>query len=159
ERLARSGEIRAAIAALAQSLPAAEAVAWALASIRQIEPAGAKPEAAKPEFLAAIESIERWLAEPNDELRRAAKLAADRAGIATPAGCLALAIFFSGGSIAPAEAPAAPQAPPEVCGKMVAGAMNLAAALDPRNAPERLRAFFDQGMRAAAKLKIWEKEA
>ena len=154
EQMVRGGEIRASIGALAQVLPRAEAIAWALASIRGIEPVLQKTGAAK-----AVESIEKWLAEPGEERRRAVRIAADQAGIRTPAGCLGMAVFYSGGSIGPPDSPAAPEPPPALCGKMICGAIALAVALDPRQAPQRLRAFFDAGMRRANDLKVWEKEA
>lgn len=154
EQLVRGGEIRSGLGALAQVLPKAEAIAWGLASIRSVEPA--IQTAGAP---GAVQAIEKWLAEPGEERRRAVREAADRAGIATPAGCLGMAVFYSGGSIGPAESPVSPEPARHVCGKMVAGAIALAVALDPVRAAERLRGFFDGGMRRANELKIWEKEA
>jgi hypothetical protein len=153
EELARGGRVREAVNSLVQVLPKGDAIAWGLESIRRVDAAVAKRGA--PE---AIQFIEAWLADPNDDRRRAAKLAADRAGLVTPPGCLAFAVFLSGGSIAPAEAPVVPEPPPHVCARMVAGAMSLAVALEPRSAPERLRSFLDTGVRRAEQLKLWEKE-
>jgi hypothetical protein len=154
ETLARAGRPREGVSVLAQVLPRGEAIAWGLESIRAVEPAAARPGAA-----AAMKAIEEWLVEPNDDKRRLAKAAGDQAGIATPAGCLAFAVFLSGGSMAPAEAPVAPEPPPHVCARMVVGALGLAVALDPRTTLERLRMFFDNGFRRADQLKIWEREA
>jgi hypothetical protein len=154
EQLVRGGEIRAAISALAQVLPRGEAIAWALGSIRGVEPVMQKRGAAE-----AIQAIEKWLAKPDEEHRRVAREAADQAGIATPAGCLGMAVYYSGGGIGPADSPVSPEPARHVCGKMVAGALALAVALDPVRAAERLRAFFDAGMRRANASKIWEKEA
>src|ERR1700694_1771337 len=44
---------------------------------------------------------ERWVAATTDATRRAAMPAAEAADIGTPAGCTAVAAFFSGGSLAP----------------------------------------------------------
>src|SRR5258708_1002084 len=78
EQLARGGQVRAAINALALFVPKVEAIAWGLASVRSVNAAMAKPGAE-----GAVESIEQWLAAPNDERRRAARIAAEKGGIAT----------------------------------------------------------------------------
>lgn len=153
EQLARVGQVRAGVSALAQVLPKGEAIAWGLASVRTIEAAIIKPGGA-----AAAELIEQWLKEPNEERRRAARDLAGKVGLATPAGCLAMAVFYSGGSMAPPESPVSPEPAANICGKMVAGAMSLAVALDPVRAAEHLRGFLDRGMRLANERKIWEKE-
>jgi hypothetical protein len=152
--LSRAGRVREAMNSLVQVLPKTEAIAWGLESIRRVDVA--LIHRGGPE---AIERIEAWLAEPNEERRRAAKAAADQAGLVTPPGCLAFAVFMSGGSMAPAEAPVVPEPPPDVCGRMVAGAMSLAVALEPRVTQERLRAFVETGLRRADHLKIWENGA
>jgi hypothetical protein len=154
EELARGGRVREAMNSLVQVLPKGDAIAWGLESIRRVDAAVVKRGA--PE---AIQFVEEWLRDPNDDRRRAAKRAAEQAGLVTPPGCLAFAVFLSGGSMAPAEAPVAPEPPSHVCGRMVAGAMSLAVALEPRTAPERLRSFLDTGLHRAEQLKVWEKEA
>ena len=56
-----------------------------------------------------LDSVSRWLADPTDEHRRAAMSAAESKDFETPADWVALAAFWSGGSIAPldlAEVPA-----------------------------------------------------
>jgi len=152
DELARGGRVREAVNSLAQVMPKGDAIAWGLDTIRRVDVALLKRGG--PE---AMQHVEEWLKEPNEDRRRAAKAAADRAGLATPPGCLAYAVFMSGGSMAPAEAPVAPEPPPHVCGRMVAGAMSLAVALEPRTTQERLRAFLDAGLRRAEQIKIWEK--
>src|SRR5271156_1465630 len=153
EELARGGRVREAVNSLVQVLPKGDAIAWGLESIRRVDVALLHRGGQE-----AIQHVEEWLKEPSEERRRAAKVAADRAGLATPPGCLAFAVFMSGGSMAPAEAPVAPEPPPHVCGRMVAGAMSLAVALEPRTTQERLRAFLDTGLRRAEQIKLWEKE-
>jgi hypothetical protein len=153
ETLVRAGRARDGVNSLAQVLPRGEAIAWGLESIRAVEPAVKRPGAAE-----AVQAIEEWLKEPNDDRRRSVKAAGDQAGIGTPAGCLAFAVFLSGGSMAPAEAPVAPEPPPHVCARMVAGSLGLAVALDPRTTLERLKAFFENGFRRADQLKVWEQE-
>jgi len=153
ERLARAGRERDAVSAIAQLLPKADAVAWALESVRKMEGTSAKPPAA-----AALKSIEDWLKEPSDERRRAAYAAAEQAGLGSPAGCLGLAVFLSGGSMAPATAPVTVEPAPHLCGKTVAGAIMMATVTDPRNAAAHCRAFLDRGFQRADALKLWEEK-
>ena len=153
ELLAHRERLRDSISALAQAFPPVAAIAWGLASIRRVGAVLAKPQAE-----ATLQSVERWLADPDEERRRGALQAAEQAGVGTPAGCLAFAVFLSGGSLAPPEAPVAPEAPPHVCGRMVSGAMSLAIALDPRNASELRRGFLAQGLQMANERKIWDEK-
>src|SRR6476661_7380960 len=149
EQLAAGGRLREAIAVLAQLLPNRNAVAWALESIRRVPDAAA----AKP-----VEAVERWLADSNDETRRGAWVSAEHAGVDTPAGCLALAVFLSGGSLAPPETQVAPEPEPHLCGQIAAGAISMAVASDPVNAPDHFRAILDRGFQLVRELKIWEEK-
>ena len=153
EQLARGERVRDSIRALAQVLPNGNSIAWGLDSIRRVAASASDPKAKN-----AILAVEQWLAEPNDERRRAAMQAAEQARIGTPAGCLAFAVFLSGGSLAPPDAPAAPEPSPQICGRIVAASMSLAVALDPRNAPDLLRSFVDHGFSLAGQLKIWDEK-
>jgi hypothetical protein len=148
EQLAAAGRLREAVAALAQLLPKRDAVAWALESIRRVPAATVKP----------MEAIERWLADGSDENRRSALAAAEQSGIGTPPGCLCLAIFLSGGSLAPPDTQVAPEPEPYLCAQMAAGAMALAVALDPIHATEHFRAILDRGFHLAQGRKIWEEK-
>jgi hypothetical protein len=92
-----------------------------------------------PPALAALQSAEKWAADPAEANCRAAQTAAEAAGTGTPAGCAALAAFWSGGSLAPANLPAVP--PPEgLTAQGVGAAILLAVAqADPVKAPANLR--------------------
>lgn len=130
---------------LAQALPKREVIAWALQCVRSNSDGTASPKAA-----AAIQATEVWLANPNEDHRRAAHVAAEEAGLGTPEGCLALGVFFSGGSLGPAhlEHPVPP--PDELTGKAITGALLLASvSMEPENAPARLRDFVDRGLTIA----------
>jgi hypothetical protein len=153
ELLAQRERLRDSICALAQAFPPIDAITWGVSSIRRVGAALAKPNA-EP----TLQSIEKWLADPTEEGRRAALAAAEQAGISTPAGCLAFAVFLSGGSMAPPDAPVSPEPPPHVSGRMVAGAISLAIALEPRNASELRRGFLTQGLQWATERKIWEEK-
>jgi len=151
EQLARAGRLRDAATALAQLLPKKKAITWGLESVRKVPEAGKKPGAE-----AAMKAVGDWLADADDQKRRAAMSAAEQAGIATPAGCLGLAVFLSGGSLAPPDTPVAPEAEPQLSGRMTAAALALAVALDPQHETEHFRAFVDSGFKMASDLKVWE---
>jgi len=91
-------------------------------------------------------AVERWVSNPDEENRRAAKIAVDKEGLESPSASLALAAFFSGGSIAPANL--APVAPADhITPQFVAGAIIVSAVKNrPEKAPEKYRAFLQKGM-------------
>src|SRR5215472_15646520 len=151
EQLAGGERLREAVSVMAHALPKRDAIAWGLECVQRVEAASAKPKAGP-----ALQAVDDWLAKPGEQPRRAAHEAAQQAGFGTPAGCLGLAVFMSGGSMAPAEAPVAPEPAPHVCGKLVAGAILMAAVSDPVNAAKHFRGFLDRGLQLADELKIWE---
>jgi hypothetical protein len=153
EQLAAGGRLREAVGAIAQLLPKKEAIRWGLESIRRVPAASAKPGSE-----GAMQAVEEWLAGASDEKRRAALRSAEQVGIGTPAGCLGLAVFLSGGSMAPPDTPVAPEPEPYLSARMVAGAMSMAVALDPQNAVKHFRSFVDRGFQMAQDLKIWEEQ-
>ena len=76
----------------------------------------------------ALKAVERWCAGPADDRRRAANDAGEKIDD-SPAGLAGMACYFADGSISPADCPAVP-APPDVCGKLAAAAVLLAAVRD-----------------------------
>src|ERR1041384_735771 len=82
-----------AVRFLAHALPKREAVWWGWMSARRA--AGENPA---PKIKAALEATEKWIAQPTEDNRRAAHVAAQKAEFGTAAGCAALGAFFSGGS-------------------------------------------------------------
>lgn len=149
-RLIAEGLATDAVRVLGSLLPPREAVWWAWTCARK-----ATGEATPPEATAAFAAVEKWLREPTDGNRRAAMEAGEAADYTTPAGCVALATFFSGGSIAPPDLePVAP--PPFVAGKALAGAILIASvATEPEKAPEKLSGYLDQGIHVARRVGIW----
>jgi hypothetical protein len=127
--LAAAGLFPDALKVLAHSLGGRKCIAWAMACLRELKLSTPKQEV-------AIAAVEKWLAEPNDDNRRAAQDAAQQAKISTPAGCIAQAVFFSEGSIAPKGVNEVPP-PPHVAEKIAAGAVLLAVVLEPTKAAER----------------------
>ena len=94
-----------AVRFLAHALPKREAVWWACLCARQAA-GGNLP--AKP--AAALQAAERWAADPSEDNRRKAQAAAEAAEMSTPAGCAAMAAFWSGGSMAPRTCRPSPRA-------------------------------------------------
>jgi hypothetical protein len=130
---------------LAHALPKREAVWWACQCAGSV--AG---EPALPDRDAALAAAEAWAVDPSDTNRRAAYQAATKAGFGTPAGCAALAAFFSGGSLGPPDQPAVPP-PPLVTAQLVGNGVLLAGlASEPMRAPERYDQFLKQGLLLAS---------
>jgi hypothetical protein len=142
-----------AVRFLAHGLPKREGVWWGWVCARRA--AGPNPPA---EIKASLEATEQWIAQPNEENRRAAHEAAKTADLGTPAGCAGLAAFFSGGSLAPPHAPPVP--PGEyLTAKAVAGAVIFAAiASEPDKAPEKFQNYLAQGCEVTVKIKLWEQQ-
>lgn len=90
-----------AIRVSAACLPPAHVVWWGMLCLWSL----ARPEPTPP-FRAVLQAVLAWLREPSDQHRRNAEAAGRAAGITTPAGGLGLAVFLSGGSLAPAGQPA-----------------------------------------------------
>lgn len=108
---------------MAHCLPRVDAARWMAACLAQADrdPPPARAVAAK--------AVRRWVANPSDEARRLAFETGGIAGWTTMEGMACLAIFLSGGSMAPAEqVPVNP--PPGAFGQAAAGAVLLAAHAD-----------------------------
>lgn len=143
DALMSGGQLPDAVRLLALALPKREAIWWACRCARAAGPA---PSSAASGALAAAEA---WVAEPTEDRRRAAFPAAEAAQFGTPAGCAALAVFLSGGSLAPPEITAVPPAE-DLTGKTVAGAVLLASVLtEPERASEKYRVFLADGLAIA----------
>jgi hypothetical protein len=142
-----------AIRFLAAALPKREAVWWACLCLREALPAPWPPAA-----VSAVEAAERWVKEPRDANRRSARDAAEAAGWGTPPGCVAAAAFWSGGSLAPANLPAV-QPRDELTPVGVAGALLLAAAIDPVQTQTRYASFLKSGLEIASGGRRWEGQA
>lgn len=130
---------------LAHALPRREAIFWAAEAVASVQ-AGRIPA---PQ-LAALEAVRQWLAEPGDQHRRACWTASETSGLDTAAGLVALAVYFSEGSLSPEGLP--PVAPaPHLAADTAANAMTLATlAPQPEQAPEREKAILAIGLEIAA---------
>jgi hypothetical protein len=143
-----------AVRLLAHALPKREAIWWAWTSARRVL-AGDPP----PKVRLALEATERWIRQPSEEARRPMLQIAEAAELGTPAGCAALAVFLSGGSIAPPTAPVVEPAE-FAAAKAIGGGVVLAAvATEPERAPEKFREFIAQGVHIAERIGLWRKSA
>lgn len=139
-----------AVRFLAHLLPKREAIFWAWSCARQVLPAEPPAPAAQ-----AIEATGRWLAEPTEANRRPMLELAQQADLGTPAGCAALAVFLSGGSIAPPEVQAV-EPDYYAAAKAIAGCITLAAVVsEPEKAPEKFGAFLTQGVDVGRRVGLW----
>ena len=154
EVLVQKGLLADACRFLGQALPKREAVWWALQCVRQTGGANSTPSAAK-----CLQAAETWVLSPREDSRQAAKPLADAAGVATPAGAVALAVFFHSGSMTPDDLPPVP--PPEhLTGATAANAVLLAAYLgDPAKAEETLRKFAALGLEVLQGSNRWKEAA
>ena len=138
---------RDAIRLVAYLLPKREAIGWGCLCTRHVLTLQTgKP---LPDVQAAVE---RWVSTPNEDNRWAAKEAADKEEPKTPSGFLAMAVFFSGPSMAPPNLQPVP--PPEhVTSEIVANAVVLAGLVkEPEKAKEKHRVFVQKALAMIARL-------
>lgn len=111
-----------AIRFLAYALPKRHAVWWATVCVWQAY----RPIPEQPVELALRNAL-RWLVEPTEANRRVCQPPSGADAMATAAGCLAYAVYYSDGSMVPPELP--PVTPPQtLTHRLVAGCVMLAAA-------------------------------
>ena len=127
-----------AIRMLAHRLSRREAVWWECLCLEHDS-----GERLTHEDQAALRAAVHWVTEPTEAHRRAA---AEVATVRTPAGLLAKAVFWSGGSVSRPEYPAVPPLP-HVCAQTVAGSLLLASAMYPKptQRQSRRKEFLDLG--------------
>jgi len=139
-----------AIRVLGHALPKREGVWWACLCSRAVlgaDPAGPAGE--------ALKIAQKWLQEPTEENRRPAMKAAEAAELGTPAGCAALATFWSGGSLGPPDVPVIPPLE-HLTGHGASCAALLAAVFkDPGKAEERYVQFLNEGIKVAEGANLW----
>jgi hypothetical protein len=148
ELLTGKGLFLDAIRFLAYALPKREAVGWGCLCVRHSM--GTEDASKISETQVAAE---RWVSNPDEGNRQAAKAAVDKEGAESPSGLLALAAYFSGGSVVPANLEPVPP-PDHVTPQFVAGAVMISAVKNqPEKAVEKYRAFLQKGMALMARVK------
>jgi hypothetical protein len=130
----------------AHALPKREAVWWACMCALHTAP----PQIGEPDRKAR-ELAEEWVRGQTDELRRAAMREAENAGFQSPEAWAGVAAFWSGDSLAAADAQMKVPPPPHLTGVAVAGAVTLASVrINPANKDERLQRFLGSARDIAA---------
>jgi hypothetical protein len=149
DALLAAKQYRAAIDFLAHALPAREAIWWGCLCVGHV-----LPDLPPPEEAARNAAVE-WVVDPTEDNRRAAQAPGDAAGLGTPAGGLARAAFWSGGSLTPPNLPAvAPD--PFMPAKAVAGAVLLASTkVKGGKIPDIQRVFVEIGLGVAEGKTVW----
>jgi len=145
-----------AIRLIAAVLPPREGIWWAWVSARHATQmiGGTAPTAGEH---AAFGHVERWIIRPDEDTRRATWESANQAGLETPVGMVGTAVFLSGVSVGPANAPPAPP-PPGAYVSIVPGAILLAAASNTKatNIEPTMIAFAAQGLEVVKRLGGWD---
>jgi len=133
---------------LAFALPKREAVGWGCLCVRHSLGTEDAAQISKTQVAA-----ERWVSNPDEKNRQAAQAAIAEDGPENPSDLLALAAFYSGGSVvAPNLEPVPP--PDHVTPQLVAGAvMIVAVQTKPEKAAEKYRVFLQKGMALMARMK------
>ena len=143
--LAQAGFGIEATRVLAHALPKREAVWWACMCAAHTAPT-ALPEADRK----VRELAESWVRQQSMDFARAAMDEAKLAGFQSPEAWAGVAAFWSGDSLAPADAPIVPP-PPHLTGLAVAGAVALASVrTDAARQPQRLAMFLQSAQDIAA---------
>jgi hypothetical protein len=152
--LLEAGQCIDAFDFLAHALPKREAVWWACLSIRHAQ----GPEL-PPGEVEALKAVVAWVLKPDEPNRRAAEAAVKAAGQGTPAGCAAVAVYGSGGSLIPANLPEVPPGP-YMTAQAVAGSIALASV---QGSPEAIadvqRELVGLGLAIAAGEVVWPSAA
>ncbi|HEV3022675.1 MAG TPA: hypothetical protein VGX76_09405 [Pirellulales bacterium] len=139
-----------AVRFLAHSMPKRETIWWACLCSRP-ETGAVVPAP----VVAAQKAAEDWVAAPSDDKRRAAHVAAQAAGVGTPSGLTCEAVFFSEGSLGPAEFQAVP-APEHVAATTAANAIIIAAVAVPAKMAAKYGQFLALGKDVAAGKNRWK---
>jgi hypothetical protein len=145
-----------ALRVIAAALPPREGVWWAWVSARHAAQLAAPNGTPAPPISAALTAVERWISNPDDDARRAAWAAGERAGLETAAGCTAAAVFFSSGSVAPPDVPPVPP-PAGIDSMLVGNAVAIAAAAHPAHFEALAGAYLAQGLEVVKQLGGWDK--
>jgi hypothetical protein len=143
DALEERGLYEDAVRFLAHKLAVRGGIQWAVECARELEAPERKERPNEP-----LEAAQRWLLAPSEATRQAARQAADRCPDKSAATLIAMAVFFSGGSITPPGG-AEVEPPPYSAQKMVAGGVRIAVVShDPAHAGERYRRALASGRQA-----------
>ena len=134
-----------AIRVLAYALPVRKAIHWA--RFCALHFSATNPSEVSS---ATLDAVTDWLGNPDDNKRRALMDAAKLSGFDSPAGSVALAVYFSGGNIAPPDGPVV-EPPQSLTPNSVVNAVLLAALLkDPEKSEEKYQLYLAEGLKIAS---------
>ena len=143
-----------ALTYVAHALPPRETVWWGCLCIWGVlreRPKNEATDVAKRALAATV----RWVLDPSEANRREAEAEGRAATLRNPPGCLAMAAFWSGGSVAPPGL-AEVQPEPFLCSRVVAQGVNSATKKLGRKQSEPLiRRFILLGMDVASGKYLW----
>jgi hypothetical protein len=150
DRLLEHGCYADARRVLAHSLPKRRALWWGcLCALDAYRPAP------PPLDEAVLQTVVQFVQDPTEANRRAVVPLAKEAGMNSLTGCLAMAAFFSDGSISRPGLPFVP-ARPFVTGRLVGVAVYLAAVRrDPAHYRDHLRQYLALGLEVARGNNLW----
>ncbi len=147
------GHDRDALRFLAYAMPRRHAVFWAYLCVKALLAGEVPPLAAQ-----ALQAAHQWVLDAAETSRRACEAAYLAAGLEEPAAVVAVAAFWSGGSLAPEGNPVVPP-PAHLCAHGAASAVMLAIARsDPLKAKELYAQAVAQGVGVAAGKLTWNKQ-
>ena len=130
---------------LCHALPVSETICWGYQWLIETK------LSFSPEENQALDRVKLWLIQPSETHRRLAEIAAGQAGLASPCGLLAQAVFWSGGSITPVNGPDCP-APAYLHSHAVAGAIYMTCLLSqPEEAEPLLKQAIKSGLSFAVR--------
>ncbi len=136
-----------ALKLLAHLLPKREAVGWGCLCVKHVL-ASQKVQPSDVQIAA-----ERWVADPSEENRWAAKQVAAKEKPRTASGLLAMGAFFAGPSLAPPQHSRPVPPPDKLTSVMVANAVLMAALQkEPKKAKEKYAVFMQKGTNLLARM-------
>lgn len=129
-----------AIKFLAHGLPIQLTIKWGCACVDELSSPGNKKSGEK-----CLDAAKTWVASPSDDNRRKAKAASDEVKEPAAEYLIALAVFYSGGSITPLGAQETPP-PPFFGNRMAANSIQIAVLSDdPPKKEQRFKRALDIG--------------
>lgn len=132
-------------------LPIREAVWWACQCVWHLH----RPVAPSKAEEAALQAAVRWVVDPSEQNRRATQAAGETAGLETAAGDVAMAAFWSGGSISPPKLPVV-EPPAGAAANTLAKGLLLATA-GSSTAEQHQHRFLQLGYQIASGANRWER--
>ncbi len=145
--LAEKEKFPDALKLLAHLLPKREAVGWGCLCVKHV----LAIQKVRPSDVQI--AAERWVADPSEENRWAAKQIASKEKPRTASGLLAMGAFFAGPSLAPPNQPRPIPPPDKLTSVMVVNAVLMAALQkDPKKAKENYAVFMQKGTNLLARM-------